>query len=67
MEVVPRNGNGIPRPMSSILPGCTGSLGRGINNRGSLNLQYHQNSLSALHIGQSSTIDRRRSSLRVMY
>lgn len=62
LEVVPRNGTG-SRPLSSISAG--GSLGRGSR---ALHLQHHQSSLSALHMASShsNTVDRRRSSLRVM-
>ncbi|XP_011300895.1 liprin-beta-1 isoform X3 [Fopius arisanus] len=61
LEVIPRNHVGGSRPMSTVSAG--GSLGRG--NR-ALHLQHHQSSLSALHMAtnNSSTIDRRRSSLR---
>lgn len=62
LEVIPRNHVGGSRPMSTVSAG--GSLGRG--NR-ALHLQHHQSSLSALHMAtnNTSTIDRRRSSLRV--
>lgn len=60
LEVVPRNGTG-SRPLSTISAG--GSLGRGSR---ALHLQHHQSSLSALHMASSNTVDRRRSSFRVM-
>lgn len=62
LEVVPRGSVG-SRPVSTVSAG--GSLGRG--NR-AFHLQHHQSSLSALHMAanhNSSTVDRRRSSLRV--
>ncbi|XP_011300893.1 liprin-beta-1 isoform X2 [Fopius arisanus] len=64
LEVIPRNHVGGSRPMSTVSAG--GSLGRG--NR-ALHLQHHQSSLSALHMAtnNSSTIDRRRSSLRLSW
>lgn len=63
LEVVPRNGIGGSRPLSTMSAG--GSLGRGSR---ALHLQHHQSSLSALHMASnhSNTVDRRRSSLRVM-
>ncbi|XP_016837238.1 kazrin-A isoform X2 [Nasonia vitripennis] len=68
LEVVPRNGGGVARPMSSV-----GSMGRG--HRASAHIQHHQHQsalLGPMHqslsqassSGASSTIDRRRSSLR---
>ncbi|XP_033208496.1 kazrin isoform X2 [Belonocnema kinseyi] len=62
LEVVPRNGIGGSRPLSTMSAG--GSLGRGSR---ALHLPHHQSSLSALHMtsnNHSSTVDRRRSSLR---
>lgn len=64
LEVVPRNSAAGGRPISTASAG--GSLGRGSR---ALHLQHHQSSLSALHMtaNHTGTVDRRRSSLRVMY